>query len=71
MNVGDLKKFLENIPDDMPIMIRMYSDYEKLEADQIEVVGAVDQGGYIMREHPTMSDDNKRRKQQFLLFPGN
>jgi hypothetical protein len=71
MNVRDLEKFLENFPGDMPILIKVCSDYHALEADQITVVGAVDQGGYIMREHPTMSADNKRRRQSYLLFPGN
>jgi hypothetical protein len=32
MNVGDLKKLLEQYPEDMEILYALYSDYEKLEA---------------------------------------
>lgn len=71
MNVGELKKFLEAYPDDMPILYIAYSDYNILEAHEIGEVNAVDQVGYVMRSHPTMSEDNKRRERTFLLFPGN
>lgn len=71
MNVGELKRFLESYPDDMPIIYKYCSDYERLAAEDIEVVKAVDKGGYIMRTHLTMSEQNKAKERLMLCFPGN
>jgi len=71
VNVKELKEILAQYPDDMEILYRLYSDYEMLNADDISVVEAVDQNGYWMRTHPTMSADNQSRKSTYLLFPGN
>lgn len=71
MNVGELRTFLESYPDDMPVIFKYCSDYEVLTPEGIEVVSAVPQSGYVMRSHPTMSENNKARTQQMLCFPGN
>lgn len=71
MNVIELREYLTQFPDDMEILYRMCSDYERLDAEDLKVVGAVDQNGYWMQEHPTMSDENKAKMKSYLLFPGN
>ncbi len=55
----------------MGVLYKRFSDYDTLEADDIEVVEAVNQQFYHMRAHPTMSPDNQARKQKFLVFLGN
>jgi hypothetical protein len=71
MNVGDLKKLLEQYPDDMEILYCCCSDYEILKWDDIKKISSVDQGGYWMRSHATMSAENKSKEKTCLLFPGN
>lgn len=71
MNVGELRKALEQHPDDMEILYRCCSDYEGLKADDLCTVEAVDQNGYWMESHPTMSAANKAAAKTYLLFPGN
>lgn len=71
MNVADLKKLLEQYPDDMELLFRCCSDYERMEEADIGPVTAVDQGGYWMRSHATMSAENKSKEKTYLLFPGN
>jgi len=71
MNVGELRKALEQYPDDLEILYEFCSDYERLEAGDLKTVEAVDQNGYWMRAHSTMSADNQARKKTYLLFPGN
>lgn len=60
MNVGDLKKMLEQYPDDMEILVDRWSDYDLITDDEWSVVKAVpkDDCGYVMRPHPTMSEEN-------------
>lgn len=70
MNVKELREFLAKFPDDMDVLYKFCSDYELLDADDIEVKGAVDQGGYWMRANATMSDDNKSRMKKYLILPG-
>lgn len=71
MNVRELKQALEQYPDDMEVLYCLHSDFERMEADDISTVEAVDQNGYWMRTHRTMSADNQARKKTYLLFPGN
>jgi len=66
MNVGELKKALEQYPDDMEVIVTRYSDREIMTPDQLEVEDGVDQDGYVMWTHPTMSDDNKARVKSYL-----
>lgn len=72
MNVADLKNILEKYPEDMEILYRCCSDYERMEADDIKTVSAVEKtNGYWMRSHETMSAENKGKEKSYLLFPGN
>ena len=71
MTVSQLMQYLSTLPKDMGILYCAYSDYNELEADQLQTVKAVLQSGYAMRSHPTMSEDNKSREREYLLFPGN
>lgn len=75
MNVGELKKALEKYPDDMEVIQCRYSDYSPLTEADFWTVWAVDQGsangGYIMRSHHTMSEENKMKEKEYLYFEGN
>lgn len=72
MNVAELRAKLAEYPDDMEILYCYRSDYERLEADALTVVEAVEKtNGYWMRSHPTMSVENKANAKSYLLFPGN
>lgn len=71
MNVGELKKMLEQYPNDMEIINGRYSDYEIISTDEWSVVSGVEKDGWVMRSHPTMSEDNKQRERQYLYLTGN
>jgi hypothetical protein len=72
MNVGELKKKLEQYPDDMEILHTMMSDYDLLSESDFSVVEAVRQGyTYVMRSHRTMSADNVARAKKYLHIRGN
>lgn len=71
MNVKDLKNMLENYPDDMEVLNGRYSDYDLVEEDQWSVVKAVPKDGYVMRSHPTMSEENKVNEKEYLYLWGN
>lgn len=71
MNVKDLKKMLEKYPDDMVFLVGRYSDYDIVKEEDFEVVKAVDKGDYVMRSHPTMSDENKAKEKDYLYLWGN
>lgn len=55
MNVGELKKMLEQYPDDMEILNDRHSDYDLVTLEDWSVVKAVPRDYYWMRSHPTMS----------------
>jgi hypothetical protein len=71
MNVGELKKMLEQYPDDMEILNDRCSDYDLVKLEDWSVVEAVPQGFYVMRAHPTMSDENKAKAKKYLHLVGN
>jgi hypothetical protein len=72
MNVGDLKKMLEKYPDDMEILNGRFSDYEVVSEHEWSVVNGVDNGnGWVMRGHPTMSQENKQKEKSYLALAGN
>jgi hypothetical protein len=71
MNVGDLKKALEQYPDDMDILVEEHSDYIFLNHELCSIIEAVDQSGYVMRAHPTMSEENKAKTKKYLLLGRN
>jgi hypothetical protein len=71
MNVGNLKKMLEQYPDNMEILNSRYSDYSIVHEDEWSVVKGVNQGKYVMRSHPTMSAENKAKEKEYLHLEGN
>jgi len=70
MNVGDLKKLLNEHPNEMEVVVDVFSDYAVV--DGLTVIKAVPQtGGWVMRSHSTMSADNKASEKTYLhLDPG-
>ena len=71
MTVKELKAMLENYPDDMGVIYTCYSDYSHIDEEMWSVVEAVDHGNYIMRSHPTMSEENKAKAKMYLHLVGN
>lgn len=73
MNVGELKAMLNNYPDEMEILNGRYSDYCIVEEHEWSVVKAVPKAScdYVMRSHPTMSDENKAKEKEYLYLEGN
>ena len=71
MNVGDLKKILEELPDDMDILAGRYSDYVLLDKEEWSVIKAVPRDEWVMRSHPTMSEEDKAKEREFLYVEGN
>lgn len=48
------------------------SDYELIREEEWSVISGVDTGsGWIMRSHPTMSEENKAREKDYLYLEGN
>jgi len=71
MNVKDLKRMLDKYPDDMEILNGRYSDYEIISEDEWSVVKGVDKDGWVMRSHPTMSEENKVNEKEYLYLECN
>ncbi len=71
MNVGQLKKMLEQYPDDMEVIVDKWSDYVSIAADECRAIRAVRQGEWVMHSHMTMSDENKAKEKSYLYLAGN
>lgn len=73
MTVGDLKKMLEKYPEEMEILNSRCSDYCIVDEDEWHVVEGVPIVGacWIMRSHPTMSDEQKKMAKKYLFLEGN
>ena len=72
MNVGDLKKLLDQHPDEMEVLNGRYSDYEVISENEWSVVKAVaKEDGWVMRSHPTMSEESKKQEKEYLYLEGN
>ena len=71
MTVYELKKMLADYPDDLQVVNERYSDYEIIRIDDWYIVGGVDKDGWVMRSHPTMSDENKVSEKLYLCLKGN
>ena len=72
MNVKELRAMLKKYPDDMEILNERRSDYEVIEEREWSIVRAVPQsGGWVMRSHETMSDNNKSKAVEYLALEGN
>jgi len=71
MNVGELKKMLEQYPDEMEVLNSRASDYDLVLASDWSVVKAVPKEFYWMRSHPTMSAENMAEEREYLHLRGN
>ena len=66
MRVGELRQLLDKYHEDLEIIKDEHSDYAHV--NDVAVIKAVDQGGYLMRSHPTMSKDNFSREKEYLYI---
>jgi len=71
MTVLELKKMLEKYPDDMEVVNGRCSDYQIIKEDEWSVVKGVTEDGWVMRSHPTMSNERQVNEQEFLYLYGN
>jgi hypothetical protein len=71
MTVGQLKEMLNKYPDDMEILNGRCSDYEIISESEWRIVKGVEKDGWVMRSHPTMSDENKKKEKSYLYLEGN
>lgn len=72
LTIGKLKEIIKDLPDDLPCITDRYSDYSLVTVDEPKVVEAVNQGFYIMRAHPSMSEENlENKKKYFYMCEGN
>jgi hypothetical protein len=71
ITVQDLINHLKQLPPNIGVIYKAYSDFQELTLDELQIVEAVDKSNYVMRSHPTMSEENKQNKAKFLCFPGN
>ena len=71
MNIGELKKMIDKYPDDMKIVNGRCSDYGLVSVDEWEIIKGVENEGWVMRSHPTMSEENKKKEKEFLFLSGN
>jgi len=71
MNVRELREILDKYPDEMEVLNERCSDYDIISPDEWKIVKAVPKGGYVMRPHKTMSEENKAKEKEYLLLVGN
>lgn len=73
MNVGQLKKMLEQYPDEMEVLNDRWSDYEIIQESEWSVIKGVPQnnGLWVMKSHKTMSAENKANEKEYLHLDGN
>ena len=72
MTVLELKAMLNEYPDDMEIITTRCSDYDTVDKCEWSLVKGVNNDGcYVMRSHPTMSDEHKRNEKEYLHLDGN
>jgi len=67
MKVSDLIDFLKTQPPELPVAIRMYSDQQLLEVDDIVVKEFCEprSDGWVQSKRPD------KQSIKYLLFPGN
>jgi len=71
MTVKEVKKLLEQFPEDMEIVNERCSDYQIISENEWCIVKGVAKDGWIMRSHPTMSQKNKQKEKDYLSLAGN
>ena len=71
MTVAQIRKMLEKYPDDMEFVCGRFSDYALIEETEFSVIKGVAKNGWVMRSHPTMSEENKAHEKEYLYLEGN
>ena len=71
ITVAELKALLDKFPDDMQVITSRYSDYDYILEKDFSVVSAVPEEDWIMRSHPTMSQERKDKEKEYLHLVGN
>jgi hypothetical protein len=66
MNVGELKKKLEEFPDDMQVVVEQYSDYNH--AENVSVIKGAEQQTYIMQVYDHTDKKYKANEKEYLLI---
>ena len=66
MNVGELKKIFEQYPEGMEPLVERWNDYAPVAA--VSVIRGVKKDGWVMRSHPTMSEENKAQEKEYLFL---
>jgi hypothetical protein len=71
MTVAELIAHLQTFDPELEVLYQAYSDYQVMDTWQVVIHPAVDKGFYKMQTHPTMSQENKDKVKEYVLFPGN
>lgn len=74
MKVKDLIAKLQTFDPELEVICQRYSDYVLVEDDDpflLQQVKAVPQGGYIMRNHTTLPEEERLKLRDYVCFSGN
>jgi len=69
MKIKELIETLKGFDPELEVVYPMHSDYNMLDPELIGVANLVDQDGYVMRAHRSMSEENKSRAKKYLCLP--
>lgn len=65
---NEILEKLSKYDDNMEIIFDQHSDYITPEEIDTEIIFGVNQGSWIMRSHPTMSDENKSKEKEYVYI---
>lgn len=73
MTVGDLKRLLQDLPDNMEILNTRYSDYDYVYPSEWSVVEGVPEPSccWVTQAHHSMGPEKKARIKKYLHLAGN
>lgn len=71
ITVAQLIAHLQTFDPNLPVIYERYSDFDWMELNQVHQTNAVNKDWYIMRSHPTMSEEDKNKMISAIIFPGN
>lgn len=71
MTVKELIEHLKTFDEELEVICERYSDLQKTPKEDFFVQRAVDKDFYVMRSHPTMSEENKSLERDYLCIKGN
>ena len=71
MTINQLIEYLQTFPPELEVLERRYSDYDLMEKDNWHIVQAVNKGYYRMRTHYSLTEEDKAKAKNYLLFEGN